>query len=174
MRKKRLVVLVLLLVGLVVGGYYVIEAWTQVPLQIVKYPAPILRENCEEVQVVDDEIRGLIDDMIVTMKKKGGVGLAAPQVGLAKRVIVVQTKNGPQGFVNPEILQKGSEEKVETERCLSVPGKPVKVKRAEMIVVRALNREGEEIVIVVEGYEARIFQHEIDHINGILIIDYQQ
>ena len=177
MRKKGIAVLVsslLILAGLALGSYYLIEAPTQASLQIIKYPAPILRENCEEVEVVDDKIKGLIDDMIVTMKKKGGVGLAAPQVGVAKRVIVVQTKDGAQGFINPEILERSDEEEIGLEKCLSIPGREVEVKRAKTIVIKSLNREGKEIIMEVEGYEARVFQHEIDHINGILIIDYER
>ncbi|MFC1944587.1 peptide deformylase [Chloroflexota bacterium] len=164
--------MILVLTGLALFNGPLTGTQEQTCLEILEYPNPILREDCVEVDVVDDEIRRLIDDMIATMEKNGAVGMAAPQVGVAKRVIVMQTQDGPRGFINPVILAKSNEEETAAEICMSIMGNPVEVSRARTVVVGALTREGEEIVMAVEGDEARRFQHEIDHVNGILVIDY--
>jgi len=97
--------------------------------------------------------------------------LAAPQVGVSKRVIVVETEKGPEGFINPKILKKTKETEIDWEGCLSVPGIFLKIKRWKGIEVEALNQEGEKVRVKAVGLMARIFQDEIDHLNGILIID---
>jgi peptide deformylase len=140
-------------------------------LEIKKYPDPILRKKCQEVREVNEEIKKLIDDMVETMKKNDGVGLAAPQVGVSKRVIIVETERGPEGFINPKILKKTKETEIDWEGCLSVPGVFLKIKRWKGIEVEVLNREGEKVQVKAVGLVARIFQDEIDHLDGILIID---
>jgi peptide deformylase len=140
-------------------------------LEIKKYPDPILRKKCQEVGEVNEEIKKLIDDMVETMKKNDGVGLAAPQVGVSKRVIIVETERGPEGFINPKILKKTKETEIDWEGCLSVPGVFLKIKRWKGIEVEVLNREGEKVQVKAVGLVARIFQDEIDHLDGILIID---
>ena len=139
--------------------------------EIKKYPDPILRKKCEEVKEVNEEIKKLVDDMIETMEKNDGVGLAAPQVGVSKRVIVVETEKGPEGFINPKILKKTKETEIDWEGCLSVPGIFLKIKRWKGIEVEALNQRGEKVRVKAVGLVARIFQDEIDHLNGILIIN---
>jgi len=144
---------------------------------IVIYPDEILKTKAEEVKEFSDEIRNLVNDMFETMYKKGGVGLAANQVGVLKRVVVIDlhSKTERQGkeqivLINPEIVaQEG--EVVKEEGCLSLPGLYRKVKRAAYVKVKAQNLEGEEFEIEGEGLLARALQHEIDHLNGIVFID---
>jgi len=140
-------------------------------LEIKKYPDQILRKKCEEVEKITPEIKKLIEDMIETMKKNDGVGLAAPQVGVLKRVMIVETEKGPQGFINPKILKKTKETEVDWEGCLSIPDLFLKIKRRKGVEIEALDKEGEKVRIKAIGLVARIFQDEIDHLNGILIID---
>jgi peptide deformylase len=140
-------------------------------LEIIKFPDPILKKKCQEVKEVTPEIKKLIEDMIETMKKNDGVGLAAPQVGFSKRVIIVETEKGPQGFINPKILKKSKETEIDWEGCLSIPGVFSKIKRWKEIEIEALDKEGKRVRIKAAGLVARIFQDEIDHLNGILIID---
>jgi len=140
-------------------------------LEIKKYPDPILKKKCQEVEEVTPEIKKLIEDMIETMEKNDGVGLAAPQVGILKRVIIVETEKGPQGFINPKIIKKTKETEMDSEGCLSVPGIFLKIKRWKGVEIEALNKEGEKVQFKTTGLIARIFQDEIDHLNGILIID---
>ncbi len=138
-------------------------------LKIKKYPDPILREKCEEVKEVNEEIKKLVDDMIETMQKNDGAGLAAPQVGVSKRVIVVETEKGPVGFVNPKIVKKGKETVIEEEGCLSFPGLWLKIKRWKKVDIEALDGDGKKVK--AENLLASILQHEIDHLDGILYID---
>jgi len=140
-------------------------------LKIKKYPNSILRKKCQEVKEVNEEIKKLVDDMIETMEKNDGAGLAAPQVGVLKRVIVVETEKGPVGFVNPKIVKKSKETEIDWEGCLSIPGIFLKIKRWKGIEAEALNQEGKRIRVKAVGLVARIFQDEIDHLDGILIID---
>jgi peptide deformylase len=138
-------------------------------LEIVKYPNPILRKKCEKVESLTPEMKKLIEDMIETMREKGGVGLAAPQVGILKRIIVVETTEGPRGFVNPKIVKKSREKEIMEEGCLSFPGLFLKVKRAKEAEIETLDENGKRIK--VQGFLARVLQHEIDHLDGILFID---
>lgn len=141
-------------------------------LEIKKYPDPVLRRKAEEIKEVNDEIRKLAQDMIDTMIANDGVGLAANQVGILKRIIVVQTEEGPQIFINPEIIERSRQVNVDQEGCLSLPnGLYLGIKRVREIRIRALNFNGERIQMKLRDFTARIFQHEVDHINGILIID---
>ena len=138
-------------------------------LEIKKYPDPILRKKCQEVKEINEDVRKLISDMIETMQKNNGIGLAAPQVGVLKRIIVAETANGPKGFINPRILKKSKETEIIEEGCLSFPGLFLKIKRAKEIEIEAFDEEGKKIK--AEGLLARVLQHEIDHLNGILFID---
>ena len=131
---------------------------------------PILRKTSKIVKSIDDRTQILIDDMLDTMYKEDGVGLAAPQVGILKRIIVIDVGEGPITVINPEIIEaKG--EICDNEGCLSVPGENGEVIRPQYVRVKGLNRKGEEFEIQGEGLLARAFCHEIDHLNGILFID---
>ena len=140
-------------------------------LEIKKYPDPFLRKKCQEVKVITEEIKRLSQEMIETLTKNQGVGLAVPQIGELKRMIVVQTEKGPQIFVNPKIIKKSRETIIDEEGCLSFPGLFLKIKRAKWVEIEALNEKGEKIHLETKGLPARIFQHEIDHLDGILFID---
>jgi peptide deformylase len=143
-------------------------------LNILHFPDPRLRNKAARVEVVDEQIRTLVDDMLETMYQAPGIGLAAVQVNVLKRVIVIdisEEKNQPLCLINPEILQSSGEEIME-EGCLSVPGIYENVKRAERITVRALNREGEAFELEVDGLLAVCIQHEMDHLEGKLFVDY--
>lgn len=133
---------------------------------------PILRKTSKEVKEVNDRIKILLDDMAETMYKADGVGLAAPQVGLLKRVIVVDVRDedGLIKLVNPEIIEKDGEQ-VGVEGCLSVPNFNANVKRPAHVVVKYLDDNGDEKKIEAEGLKAVALCHEIDHLNGILFID---
>ena len=131
---------------------------------------PVLRKISHPVKEVNDNIKKLMANMAETMYSAKGVGLAAPQVGISKRVIVVDVGDGLYQLANPEViassgLQDGPE------GCLSVPDIVGDVKRSEHVTVKALNEAGEEVTIDASGFKARAFQHEIDHLNGILFTD---
>lgn len=140
-------------------------------LKIRKYPDPILRQKCQPIKKITDEIKKFIDDMLETMHKNQGIGLAAPQVGVKKRIIVVDVGKGPLALINPKITKKEGKEVLE-EGCLSFPGVFIPIKRASEIVVESLNKDGKKITINADHLAARVLQHEIDHLNGILIIDH--
>ncbi len=144
-------------------------------LEIVKYPHSVLKKPCEPVGEIDEEVRKLIDDMRETMYGARGVGLAACQVGVSRRVIVLDVSPmDPQhtflALINPEIISEEGEVDHE-EGCLSVPDYLEKVKRKEKVCVSGLSPEGMEVEIKGDGILAMALQHEIDHINGILILD---
>lgn len=131
---------------------------------------PVLRRIAHPVKEVNENIKKLLDNMAETLYHAKGVGLAAPQVGISKRVIVVDIGEGLFKLVNPEIvassgIQDGAE------GCLSVPDVVGNVKRSEHVKVKALNEDGDEVTIEASGYLARAFQHEIDHLNGIIFTD---
>jgi len=161
--------------------------------QILKYPDPVLKNKSEEVEEITDEIRKLAQDLKETMFTGQGIGLAAPQVGVLKRIIAVQEKT-PLIFINPRIIKKSRETISEQEGCLSFPGLFLKIKRAkevevETLLVETSSRlaprspsprdadEGEEknsikkVSFKAQGLLARVLQHEIDHLDGILCID---
>lgn len=142
-------------------------------LEIKKYPDPVLRKKAEEIKEITPEIRELSRDMIETMLKNDpeGVGLAGPQVGVSKRIFIAQTEKRPAVFINPKITRKSKRREAMEEGCLSVPGIWLKVKRAESLELEALDINGQKLRIKAEGLIARILQHEIDHLNGVLIID---
>lgn len=142
-------------------------------LTILTNPDPILREVSKPVETAEisrPEFQKFLDEMIKTMDNRG-VGLAAPQVGVNKRFIIVQTKNGPEAFINPKIFSTSLLKTNSEEGCLSVPGVWGIVKRFRKVKVKALNRQGKKIIIKASGLEAIVFQHEIDHLDGVLFID---
>jgi peptide deformylase len=144
-------------------------------LEILKYPHPILKKRSEVVSQINEEVKKLIQDMRETMYQAGGVGLAACQVGVPQRVIVLDVSPlDPQhsffALINPEIISEEGEIDHE-EGCLSVPDCLEKIKRREKVSVRGLSAEGRDIEIKGEGILAIALQHEIDHINGVLILD---
>jgi peptide deformylase len=140
---------------------------------IVKHPDPILREKTISVKKINNNILKLLDDMADTMYDAEGVGLAAPQVGIPKRVTVIDVgdENGLIELINPEIISKSGEQ-FGPEGCLSFPGLMGDVRRAQKCKVRALNRHGEVFEIEGEDLLARALQHEIDHLNGVLFTDF--
>ena len=139
-------------------------------LPILTQEAPILRQKAKRVPRVDDSIRKLIDDMVDTMVAAPGVGLAAPQVGVGLRVVVLKTDQNLHALVNPEMVRSEGEQ-VGMEGCLSVPGYVGEVKRALRVVARGLNRNGKLVRVKGDGLLARAIQHEIDHLDGILFTD---
>ncbi len=143
-------------------------------LEILHFPDSRLRAKARPVSEVDDDVRRLIDDMFETMYAAPGIGLAAIQVNVHKRVVVIDVsreQNEPRVFINPEILERDGEEEMD-EGCLSVPGIYERVKRAERIRVRALDRDGQPFELEADGLLAVCVQHEIDHLDGKLFVDY--
>ncbi len=150
---------------------------------IVTLPDPVLRRKARAVTKFDKELQTLIEDMIETMRDAPGVGLAAPQVGISERVIVVEyyeheedeeKEDKPKkvwALVNPEIVKASAEMVRGVEGCLSIPGLVGEVERHESLTVKGLNRRGQPMRVKASGWLARIFQHEIDHINGIVFTD---
>ena len=143
-------------------------------LRILEFPDPRLRKKAAPVEVVDDPLRQLIDDMFETMYEAPGIGLAATQVDVHRRLLVAdvsQEKDEPQVLINPEILERDGSAITE-EGCLSVPGYYEEIERAEHIKVRYLDRDGNEQESEYEGLLAVCVQHEIDHLDGKLFVDY--
>ncbi len=143
-------------------------------LTILEFPDERLRKKAAPVQKVDENIKKLVDDMLETMYESNGVGLAATQVNVHQRVIVIdisEEKDDPLCLINPEIVAKVGEEE-SSEGCLSVPGFFEKVKRAEQIKVRALNKNGESFELDATELLAVCVQHEMDHLEGKLFVDY--
>jgi len=145
-------------------------------VELVYYPDPRLREVSKPVAQVDDELRDLVPRMFEVMYRARGIGLAGPQVGKGRRIVVAnlqpesKKKDGEQVFVNPEILERSGQMK-EEEGCLSLPGMYAVIPRAERVVVRYQDLDGKSVKREAEGLEAKLFQHEIDHLDGILILD---
>ncbi len=143
-------------------------------LQILREPNPDLRKPSEPVDLAslkDPKMQAWIDELTETMKIADGIGIAAPQTGVKKRVIIVQTKAGPQAFVNPKIISASLRTVESEEGCLSVPGVFGIVKRHRAVKLKAHDRHGNKVQLKAAGLEAIIFQHEIDHLDGILFID---
>lgn len=145
-------------------------------LEIKTYPEKVLKEKALPVENINGQIQRLIDDMTETMYAAPGIGLAAPQVGVSKRIIILDVSVKDEEkmplivLINPEIVNYEGETDSE-EGCLSLPGYTTTVKRSEKVLVRGLNREGMPVEIDGEGLLSRALQHEIDHLNGTLIID---
>jgi len=144
-------------------------------LRIYKYGEDILRKKCEKIEKIDESIKTFVNKMKRIMIEKNGVGLAAPQVGKAIQLVIVDPSVGenPEEFlplINPEIINSEGEESGE-EGCLSVPGILLQIKRSTNITIRALDLEGKEFTKDFSDFKARVIQHELDHLNGTLIID---
>lgn len=140
-------------------------------LQIRKIGDPVLRIKAKKIEEVTKKTNDLIDNMFETMYAEDGVGLAAPQIGISKRIAVVDVREDNKiVLINPEIIAEEGKAIME-EGCLSIPGETGDVIRSQNIKVKSLDRKGNEIEFEAEGYEARAIQHEIDHLNGILFID---
>ncbi|MDK2823512.1 MAG: peptide deformylase [Clostridia bacterium] len=137
---------------------------------IIKKEDPQLREKSKPVTKITPNILKLIKNMVETMYDANGVGLAAPQVGVLKKVIVIDVGDGVTALINPELIEASGEE-TDTEGCLSCPGLLGEVTRFAKVKVKGLNPEGEEVIVEGEGLMARALQHEIDHLDGILFID---
>ncbi|MEZ5840972.1 MAG: peptide deformylase [Hyphomicrobiales bacterium] len=146
-------------------------------LEILTVPDPRLRQQCKPVEVVDDGIRALMDEMLETMYAAPGIGLAAIQVGVARRIVVIDVSKEedartPICLVNPEVIWTSEEARVYEEGCLSVPEYYDEVERPERCRVRYLDRDGKEQELEADGLLAVCVQHEIDHLNGRLFIDH--
>lgn len=142
-------------------------------LKIRTHPDPILKKVAEPLTKFGPEEQKIFDDMIETMYRADGVGIAAPQVGISKRILIASPTTAPGEdyvFVNPEIVEQQGRE-LGLEGCLSLPGISGEVPRAKTIKFRALDRKGNPVEMTVKDFFARILQHEIDHLNGILLID---
>ncbi len=161
--------------------------------KIVTVPSPLLREKAKAVRQITPDIETLIDDMIDTMREAPGVGLAAPQVGVGMQVIVVEYAEGSENadaepdadedtepapkpkklyaVINPEITRQSKETELGNEGCLSIPDYMGEVERYNTVTVKGIDRHGKSFKLKTKGWMARIFQHEIDHINGVLFID---
>ena len=141
-------------------------------LPILIYPNPLLKKKAEEIKdPKDPAVRELIFDMLETMKKNNGLGLAAPQVGKLVRLCVVKFERKTYILINPKIKSKSWSKEIAEEGCLSFPGQFILIKRSKKIKIIAQDKTGKKISISAEGLLARAFQHEIDHLDGILYID---
>ncbi|MFH1715212.1 MAG: peptide deformylase [Elusimicrobiota bacterium] len=141
--------------------------------KVVTYPNEVLRAEAHLVDAVTDYEREVLDAMYNTMRENNGVGLAAPQVGISLRLIVIDVGDGPIFLANPVIVEKKGKDELK-EGCLSLPGAEVKVYRAKHVVVKGLDRDNKHITIKAKGLLARAVQHETDHLDGKLIIDYME
>ena len=147
--------------------------------EIRKIGDPVLRRKARKVEKVSKDTQKLLDDMIETMRAGNGVGLAAPQIGVLQRALVVEIEADEKipgsgityALINPEIVQRSEETWVGQEGCLSIPGWRGEVERPYRIAIKAMDREGKRIRLEAEGWVARVLQHEIDHLEGVLFID---
>ena len=152
----------LLVIAIYYGGY--------MKLEIVKYGNDVLRAKSEEVKDISDEIKSLIEQMYPLLTEANGVGLAAPQVGVSKRFFVYDVGEGTHALINPVIVSASGEEWA-VEGCLSIPGLQGEVARAEKVTIKGLDENGKKVRIKADGLKARCFQHETDHLDGVLFID---
>ncbi|GAC1402128.1 MAG: peptide deformylase [Chloroflexota bacterium] len=139
--------------------------------RIVTLGEPVLRQKAKKIHRVDTSIKKLVDDLLDTVYDARGAGLAAPQIGVPLRAIVSVVGDTPRVVLNPEIVHTSADEVEAEEGCLSIPGWWGPVMRKERITIRGLDENGKSLKIKSEGFEARCFQHEVDHLNGILFID---
>jgi len=148
--------------------------------EIITLPDPVLRRRARKVAEINKNLQTFIDDMVETMRVAPGVGLAAPQVNVSERIIVVEYAEDDEDddspkklyvFLNPEIISASEEKEMGIEACLSIPGLAGEVERHSEIVVKGLNRHGKPARLKANGWLARIFQHEIDHLDGIVFTD---
>ncbi|MEQ9461687.1 MAG: peptide deformylase [Phycisphaeraceae bacterium] len=143
-------------------------------LQIVVHPHPVLRQRAQEVAAVTDEVRGVALRMLDLMHEAPGVGLAAPQVGLSWRMFVANPTGEPEDdlvFVNPRFAELGRDQDLHDEGCLSLPDITCQVRRPTFAVIEALDLQGQSFRLAGEGFAPRVWQHEYDHLEGVLIID---
>lgn len=145
-------------------------------LPVLRFPDERLRTKATEVTEVTDDIRKIVDDMFDTMYEENGVGLAATQINIHQRIVVMDVSSDdtktPLTFINPEIIKKSDETFVNEEGCLSVPGCYAKVTRHERVTVKALDRDGKEFTIEGDELLSICIQHELDHLAGVLFVDY--
>ena len=142
-------------------------------LKVLQYPDPILSKKAEKVGKLTDKDLRAIREMIDIMYEEDGVGLAAPQVGISKRIIIVSprsTRGEEQVYINPEIIHFSEQQEMGLEGCLSVPNVSCEIRRAKKITLKATNAEGKPILEELHNFAARVVQHEVDHLNGILLI----
>ena len=135
------------------------------------YPDSVLMERAGPVQNIDGQVKEIVDRMVEAMYANQGIGLAAPQIGIPLQIFVAGPENGWRGFINPEVLE-GEGESLLEEGCLSLPNLVVPVKRKETVFIRAWDLDGKEMNLEVSGFASRVYQHEIDHLHGKLIIDH--
>jgi peptide deformylase len=160
------------------GAYTnLISAAQMAILPIFKIPDPVLRKKAKPVERVDAELRRLMDDMLLTMYDAPGIGLAAPQLGIGRRLIVMdpakdEAPKSPIIMVNPEILERSEEMRLHEEGCLSIPDVTAEIERPAKTRVRYIDRRGKKQEMELEGIWSTLVQHEIDHLNGVLFIDY--
>lgn len=146
-------------------------------LKLYEYPSSVLKQKSVKVDVVDDELRQFLDDMLETMYDSKGCGLAAPQVGVLKRVVVIDIAHegeepNPIYMVNPEIVWKSEEKEVGEEGCLSIPGQRAQVERYKAVKVKYVDYDGKNQELEADDFLAIAVQHELDHLDGILYIDH--
>ncbi|MBK66534.1 MAG: peptide deformylase [Rickettsiales bacterium] len=148
-------------------------------LKVLEPPAPVLRQVAKPVEAVTDEIRAFLDDMLETMYDDKGIGLAAPQVGVSKRLVTIDLQQRGEDeqpqiyyFVNPEIIWESDEIVGCMEGCLSIPGQFAEVERPAQVKVKYLDYYGEEQILEADGLMSACIQHEIDHLNGVLFVDH--
>ncbi len=139
--------------------------------KIIKYGNPILKKTSENIENIDDDILNILDKMAEVMRKSNGIGLAGPQIGLNKNIAVVEVNGVLKKIINPIIIETSEEEEIMEEGCLSIPFIYEKVKRHSCITVQYMNEKGDTVIEKAEGMWARVFQHEIDHLNGILFVE---
>ncbi len=147
--------------------------------KVITVPNEVLRRKAHKVRIFDNNLRTLIDDMVETMRDAPGVGLAAPQIGILEQIVVIEfgdedDEEAPKKLytiVNPEITRMVNEKVMGVEGCLSIPGIVGDVERSTSIVVKGQNRNGQKVKLKLDGWVARIFQHEINHLSGILFTD---
>ena len=145
-------------------------------LKLYEYPHPILKKKAEKISSIDDEIRRFLDDMLETMYASKGCGLAAPQVGVSKRIVVIDIAHedeepNPIFMVNPEIVWRSEETEICEEGCLSSPGQRAEVERPASVRIEYLDYDGKKQELLAEDFLAVAAQHELDHLDGVLYID---
>ena len=140
-------------------------------LEIKKYPDPVLKKRTEKVNEITPEIKKLIFNMKEILKAGQGAGLAAPQVGVSKKVFIINTQDGYTAFINPKITSKSFRRAIGKEGCLSFPGLWLNIKRAKEVKVSALDENGKAISLRAKDFSARVFQHETDHLNNVLFFE---
>ncbi len=137
--------------------------------ELLIYPDPILRKKAQPIENIDGRVKDIADRMAKVMYANKGIGLAAPQIGMLSQIVVVDLGEGLRTLINPGVVE-GEGESVLEEGCLSLPNIEVPVKRKDKVFIRAWNLDGEEVSLELSNFLGRVYQHEIDHLNGILII----